>query len=463
MTNQEKRQDRRVATSLSLKYTVMGDTELGNAAQRTTTTCLSVGGLAFKSELSIAMGTRLALVLTLPGKGETLYCEAVVSRIIREHPSDGCLEYAVAFDEDTLEDPKALLGIVRNLDILPLLEHMIKIGATDLHLTANSVPIFRVDQKLAKISKPHLSKEAVESLITAVLSSDRMEQLQREREICFPFMVPELGRWRVSAYYQRGCVEATFHAIDLEVPTLSSLGLPSLVGQLAQTQSGIIAVTGSSGSGRHTTTAAMIDEINRHEERVIVTLEDPIQYVHANQRSIIKQREVGNDVSSMSVGMENILRQDVDVILIDEVLDAHVMDMVLRAAESGVLVIACFPSADLASTIKKIIGYYPEDKRMPMLRTLAGSLQGVISQRLLPSLDEREKVIVPEVVTVTDGIREAIWTNKLGQVANLMSGSSECITLDASLRTALAQGKITYEHAAKLARDPEGLRRNVAM
>lgn len=462
-TQSEQRHSRRVAAEMPIRYKVIGG-EGGLAPyQHSKTTNISVSGVAFVSRLRMPIDCRLELDLTLPDEAGHLQCEATVMRIVRELPGDEGIEYGLQFDEKTVRDPGLIEKFIKSIDIVPWLAEMLKRGATDLHLTANTPPMLRINRQLVPGLKEPLSKEVVERLVLGTLSSERRETLRRKREVNFPFPLPGVGHWRVSVFYQRGHVEGTFHAIDLYVPTIAELGLPGVLENLAMGGGGLIAVTGHASSGRSTTIAAMLRHINQNSEKVIITIENPIQYVHENLRSVVKQREVGTDTPSVQDALHSVLRQDPDVIVVDDVPDAEAMDMILRAAETGRLVFATFSTEDMVQTIRKVLGMYAAERRVAVLHSLSNALRGVISQRLLPSLDGTGLVLAPEVVTLNSAIRQAIWTNKLEQIPNLIASSPGSIGLDASLRNLILRGRIDYERASQIARDPEALRRNIAV
>jgi twitching motility protein PilT len=400
------------------------------------------------------------LTITIPAGQDPLNCTATVVRIVRELPDDSGYEYGVQFDPETIHDPSHIEKLVRSIDIVPLLERMLKEDATDLHISAGSPPVYRIRRRLTPERNP-LSRDLVEALVLGLLSAERRETLERQREVYFSFTVPGLGRWRVAAFYQRGNLEATFHTVLTEAPSLMELGLPDIISNIAQMGAGLVAVTGASGCGKSTTIAAMIQAINQEKDRIIVTLEDPIECIHQNQRSLIKQREVGTDVSSVREGMENVLRQDPDVIVVDKILDTDVMDLALHAAENGRLVIATFPTSDGVATIRRILAMYGEKRQHTARHALANTLQAVISQRLLPSADASEMVLVPEVLILNDSIRQTIRTNNLDQIQNLMTSAPGSIFVDAALRRLLTEGKLSLERACLMARDPDALKRNV--
>lgn len=459
----ELRQNRRISTDMHIRYCVVdGEGDLAKH-QRTKTTNVSSDGVAFISSLSIPIDSRLEVEITVPGDAGILKAEARLVRIVRELPEGRGIEYGLQFDSDSIGDKGLLAQFVSSVDIVPILQAMTKQGATDLHLMADGVPMFRIRRQLVAHGKQAIADEVLRAMIYGTLNAERRQKFEREKELYFPFMVPGLGRWRGSVFYQRGKVEATFHAIDLYVPTITELGLPAVIHNLAMGDGGLIIVNGGSKSGKSTTLAAMVRAINHEKRKVIVTLEDPIQFIHQNEQSIIKQREVGSDTVSIASGMKNIMRQDPDVILIDEISDSETMDMALRAAETGHLVMTTFPTIDATSTIKRILGLYPGDRRAPTLHSLSTVLRGIVSQRLLPSLDGSEFVMVPEILTMNDSIRQAIWTNKLEQIFNLMHSAPGSMTLDTALRNVILRGQVDFERAAQIARDPDGLRRSVAV
>ena len=459
----DKRQHRRVNTEMPIQFRVIdGQGELAGQ-QRSKTTNIAVRGVAFISPLNIPIEARVEIEITLPGGAGELACQAIVMRIVRELPADQGIEYGVQFDMDTLKRPEMLDEFVKSIDIVPLLERMLKADATDLHLSADTPPVFRVNRKLVTADRKPLKAELVEAMVLGTLSPDRRAQFYREKEVYYPFVMPGLGRWRAAAYYQRGHIEATFHAINLYVPTITELGLPEVLNNLALGRGGLICVTGGAASGKSTTIAAMVRAINQTTDRVIVTVENPIQYIHQNDRSVIKQREVGSDCVGVREAIRSVVRQDPDVIVVDEVPDAESMDILLRAAESGRLVITSWSSPDAASTVRRLLGMYPQERRAPVLHAFASSVRGFISQRLLPSVDGTELIMIPEIVVVNESIRQAIWTDKLEQISTFMMNQPGSIALDASLRNAIIRGQIEVDSAALVARDPDNLRRTIAV
>ncbi|HIJ74097.1 MAG TPA: Flp pilus assembly complex ATPase component TadA, partial [Candidatus Hydrogenedentes bacterium] len=260
--------------------------------------------------------------------------------------------------------------------------------------------------------------------------------------------------------YQRGFIEGTFHAIDQYIPTVTELELPDIVHTLALSDSGLVLVTGMTGSGKSSTIASMVGVINENTSKVVVTIEDPIEYVHENALSIVKQREVGNDTLSCLRALRHALRQDPDVLVIDTVPDLGTMDTALRAAEEGYLIIMSFPTPDPPRTLSRIATMYPQAQRALVLHMLAGALRGVISQKLLPRLDGSGSALACEVLVANDAIRGAIRSDRMeDQMMSIMGSVPGAQLLDVNLRRLVQRGEISYETAALVAHNPEILRR----
>jgi twitching motility protein PilT len=450
----EQRRNRRVSAQMPLRYRIREESGDWSPSHRSKTTNISTEGLAFFSSLSIPITARLALDISLPDRSGTLKAEGNLVRVARELPDDTGFEYGVALDMNTISEADKLQAFVRSIDVFPLLEMMNRRGATDMHLTAFSPPMLRIQGRLTAAEGDVLRPHVVETLVLSLLNSDRRSELKLRGETHFSFMMPEAGRWRVSAYSQRGCTEAVFHAISHQVPSLYDLDLPEAIHRLLQEESGLILVAGGLRSGKSTTLAALIDTINARGGQVVTTIEDPIEYVHENEKGIVKQREVGTDTPSVAEAVRHVLRQDPNVIVIDAALDAESLDLALHAAETGRLVIAAVHGSSIVGALERLASVYPPYRRAQALRHIARPLRAAWWQVLLPT-GEEELVISTELLIANAAVRNAIAQDHLDLVPSLLDNTPGCVALDADLRRLLNRGLIDYETAVRVARFPD--------
>lgn len=298
-------------------------------------------------------------------------------------------------------------------DLDALLRQAARLDASDLHLSVDDPPTFRVHGELARQGTVPLSPDDLQQIAQAVVPADRLDQYHKGASLDFALTAPEVGRLRVSVYRQRGTPALAIRRISSTVPALESLNLPASLINLASHRRGLILVTGPTGSGKSTTLASMIDRINRTESRHIITLEDPIEYVHASVKSIVHQREVGPglDVPTFAEGVRSALRQDPDVLLIGELRDLETMTQALQAAETGHLVLATLHAGDAPSTVERIINACPADQQAQVRTQLASTLRAVISQRLLRRADATGLIPAVELLIVTQAIQNLIINN----------------------------------------------------
>ncbi|MBI5091740.1 MAG: PilT/PilU family type 4a pilus ATPase, partial [Candidatus Hydrogenedentes bacterium] len=419
------------------------------------TTTVSYSGLSFITPASLPIRTPLNLSLSIPGAPGDVQVGAIVVRIVSEIPTGEGIEYGAEFTGNIPRE--TLEKYVRSIDIVPLLQLMQERAASSLHLCAFAPPVFRVQRDLIPEGTVSLPPEKLEELILGILSTQRRRQLIRDKEIDFPLTIPEVGRWRANVHYVRGFIEAVFRSVNTYVPTITELGLPGVVQNLAMSDGGLVIVTGPSGCGKTTTLAAMTGHINRDSRKAILTIEDPVEYVHENANSIVKQREVGTDTHTVFHGLKHAMRQNPDVIVVSEVRDRQVMDVILRAAESGFLVLTTMHMPGVTETIDRIASFFPREERDDALQALGASLRGVVSQRLFHTNAGMTAAV--ETLVVNDAIRNAIRSGKLDQIQILMSTAPGSISMDVSLRNLIARGLISYETAAPASRDPERLRK----
>ncbi len=306
-----------------------------------------------------------------------------------------------------------------------LLEQVIARGASDLHLTAGSAPAIRIRGELERLDgfEP-LTPEETRNTLYGILSTEQQKQFEIKRQLDLSYAVPGLARFRVNVYYQRESVGGAFRAIPHEIKSAQNLGLPDVLLELAKRPRGLVLVTGPTGSGKSTTLATMIDEINSTRSQHIITIEDPIEFLHSHKRCIINQREIGPDALGFADALRAALRQDPDVILVGEMRDLETIATALTAAETGHLVLATLHTQSAPSTIDRIIDVFPAEQQGQVRTQLAASLEGVVTQTLLPTMDGRGRVPALEVLLPDDAVRNLIRQAKVEQVYSVMQTST---------------------------------------
>jgi twitching motility protein PilT len=307
------------------------------------------------------------------------------------------------------------------LDLDGLLRFAVEQGASDVHLKVGSRPRLRVDGHLREGPFDTVEPTDTERLAAAVIPRQRAEIFATSNECDFMYGIAGLGRFRVSAFRQRGYVGLVLRRVLPGIPSFEALGLPSTVADLAREQHGLVLVTGLSGAGKTATIAAMVDHVNQHREGHIVTVEDPVEVLHADKRSIVDQREVGTDTPSAVSGLEHALRQDPDVIVLGQLDDADAASAVLQAAEIGHLVVAAMSTVTAVESIDRFVELFPPHRQRQARSTLASTLRGVVSQRLLPRAGGRGRVAAVEILVVNARVRERIAEHRLSELEEEMT------------------------------------------
>ena len=322
-------------------------------------------------------------------------------------------------------------------------------GASDLHVTDNEPPILRIDGRLMRTNLGILQKQDLKKMIYGVLSNIQKEMFERELELDFSLALPDLDRFRVNIHLQKGSVEGAFRRIPKEIPDIVSLGLPQPVIDLARKPNGLVLVTGPTGMGKTTTLAAMINLINNERECLIMCIEDPIEFIHANKKSIIKQREVYSDTHSFAQALRRALRQDPNVIVVGEMRDLETISTALTAAETGHLVLATLHTPDAPQTISRIIDVFPSHQQQQVKLQLSDCLQGVVSQLLLPHASGKGRVLATEIMIATSSIRNLIREQQIEQIPTMMQTGMQygMNTMDKSLKELTRNGLITLDMA----------------
>jgi twitching motility protein PilT len=346
------------------------------------------------------------------------------------------------------------------LSIDTLLEQMVARNASDLHVTAGTPPAIRVRGHIQPLeSAPALTSEDLQQLLYRILSSEQQKHLEIKRQLDLAYSVPGLARFRVNVYFQRGTLGAAFRLIPHELKTLEELGLPSSLHLLTQKPRGIVLVTGPTGSGKSTTLAAMIDEINRTRSEHILTIEDPIEFLHRHKRCIVNQREIGPDAISFGEALRGALRQDPDVILLGEMRDLETIGTALTAAETGHLVFGTVHTQSAPSTIDRLIDVFPAAQQEQIRIQIAATLQGVVTQTLLPTADGKGRAPSIEILLPDDAVRNLIRQAKVEQIYSVMQTSTGrgMQTMEQSLSELVLRGVISIEIALGASSRPDQL------
>ena len=344
------------------------------------------------------------------------------------------------------------------MDITELLSFSVKHKASDLHLSAGVPPMIRVDGDVRKINLPALEHRQVHSLVYDIMNDHQRKELEENLEVDFSFAVPNLARFRVNAFHQNRGVAAVFRTIPSTVLTLDELGAPDIFRQLAELPRGLVLVTGPTGSGKSTTLAAMIDHINENFHHHILTIEDPIEFLHENKRCLVNQREVHKDTLSFNNALRSALREDPDIILVGEMRDLETIRLALTAAETGHLVFGTLHTSSAAKTIDRIIDVFPGAEKDMVRSMLSESLRAVISQTLLKRIGG-SRIAAHEIMIGIPAIRNLIREDKIAQMYSVIqTGMIHGMqTMDQCLKQLLSRGLVSVQDAKAKATDPNSL------
>jgi twitching motility protein PilT len=349
-----------------------------------------------------------------------------------------------------------------DVDFAEVLLEVVDRRASDLHLTAGAPPMVRVRGRLTPLEGyPALTPTDTREVVYSILSNSQRQKLENNWQIDFAYQIPGRARFRVNAYFQRSAIGAAFRLIPFEVVPLEALGLPAAVADFAKRPRGLVLVTGPTGSGKSTTLASLIDVINQEREEHIMTIEDPIEFLHQHKKCIVNQRELGSDATSFADALKAALRQDPDVILVGEMRDIETIGTAITAAETGHLVFATLHTQDTPQTLDRIIDVFPPGQQGQIRAQLSVALQGIMTQTLLPTADGAGRCVAAEILVPTPAVRNLIREAKSHQIYSVLQTGAQfgMQTMDAALAQLVHQGKITRQLAESRAHSAEELRR----
>jgi twitching motility protein PilT len=348
------------------------------------------------------------------------------------------------------------------VSVQDFLTRLLELEGSDLHLTAGAPPTVRVHGDLMRLDEyPLLDPETLRQLIYAILPQRHRERFEQDLELDTSYSLPGKARFRVNVYMQRDAIGAALRLIPYEIRSLEQLGMPANMADLARLPRGLVLVTGPTGSGKSTTLAAMIDVVNQEKPVHIMTVEDPIEYLHQHKTAIVNQREVGADTKSFGEALKHVLRQDPDVVLVGEMRDLETISTAVTAAETGHLVFATLHTQDAPQTIDRIIDAFPPYQQQQIRTQLSTSLQGVITQQLLQTWDGKGRVCASEIMIATPAIRNLIREGKVHQIYSSMQagGRYGMRTMDQALASLVMAGRISWELGLQRCHDPQEIAR----
>jgi twitching motility protein PilT len=350
-----------------------------------------------------------------------------------------------------------------DIHIDDLLRAMHEKGASDLHIAVGIPPIIRVDGALLPVPYEKVSPQDSQRLIYDILTDEQIQRFETDLELDFSYQLARIARFRVNVYRDKGNVATAFRQIPQRIPTIKELGLPAILEELTRLPRGLVLVTGPTGSGKSTSLAAMINQINTETSRHIITIEDPIEYLHTHRFSIINQREVGQDTRQFKNALRAALREDPDVILVGEMRDLETMQMAVSAAETGHLVFATLHTNSAATSVERIVDSFPEGGKEQVRLQLSNNLQAILCQQLLPRANQPGRVCAMEIMRASAAIRNLIRENKAHQITSMIQTSANVgmQTMDQSLRDLYVRGLITFEEAMTRAMNPTELEKMI--
>ncbi|TAN61098.1 PilT/PilU family type 4a pilus ATPase [bacterium] len=380
---------------------------------------ISRSGIYFEMDETPPLRIPIKVSFKLPKSDSTIKATVKVARI-ESTEYENLYGIGAIFENIEEKDRQEIEKFAEHFSLNRLLELTISRGASDLHLLADHPPVLRVHGKIETESGLKFSSDEIEKLLYSIMSRSQIRKFEQEKELDFGIQYDSINRFRVNVHQQKGFTEATLRLINTRVPTIEELNLPEAVKDLSRLKDGLVLITGPTGSGKTTTIAAMVNLINKERQAVIITLERPIEYIYLDEKSIIKQREIGIDTSSFSVALKSSLRQDPNVIVIGELDDIETIRTAMVAAEAGYLVIASFHAPSTMQALDRLAGMFSSEHRKAILSQLANCTRGIISQLLLPRKNQEGRVLACEIVIVNDAVKRIMRNDEISQLPNII-------------------------------------------
>lgn len=450
----ERRKTERIRTKVPVSI-INGETgiDMETAAY---TLDVSEGGIALKTDEKLPLGTALDLNVCLPSEIEPVKFKGTVSRLCRMTDENGYF-HGIQFNEPDDLEHNRLKKYIDLIDICKLIKDTLKNGGSDLHLMSGRVPYMRVQGNLLELNDQIIEEQVLEQLVLGMLTTNQAKDLEKNRGIDFSFPRLEDCHCRANAYYEMGHIALSVRLIPNKISSMKELGLPKMLESIALKRKGLIIVTGPSNSGKSTTLAALLDHINTNRAAKIITIEDPVEYVHEYKKSIIVQREIGSDTHCFATALRSALRQDPDVIMVGELRDKESINMAITAAETGHLVLTTLHTSDTVEAISRILDAYPGDQQDQVRCQLGDCLTAIIGQHLVPAKTGNVRVLATEILLPTDAIRNMIrsGSNNSIRLAVEMGSKFGMYTMDQDLMRLVKDKEVAEEVARAYSRHPQ--------
>lgn len=447
--NIDRRSAKRQIAKFTMRYKIVGQQEL--PLNTATTVNISSKSLAFETAHSLALGTVIDSEILLPHLPQPLKIRGSINRseeFIRAN-KEKIYSYSMVLQDINEHDRATLEQYIQTFDIDSILRMAVKKNASDVHLIAHQPPVMRIDGELAVSDAHPLSPENIRQMILGMMTEKQKLAFNRNLELDFSYIISEGVRFRVNLHLEKGNLEAAFRAIPSQIKTVQELGLPAAVEDLARRKKGLIIISGPAGNGKSTTLAAIIDLINRERKCMIISIEDPIEYVYTSKKSMIKQREVGTDTLSFELALKYVFRQDPNVILVGEMRDLESISMAITAAETGHVVFSTLHTPDTIECINRIINVFPDEQKNLIRNQLASCLEGIVAQVLLPKKEGTGRIVATEVLIATPAVKNLIRTGHLEQIYSYIETGIELgmHTMDSSLLRLVQSGMVSKDSA----------------